>query len=218
MYELKENIIYIDSSEKTNRIREMFARQDKFPVEIIHLELADLVFDSIAVERKGASDFLSSYRRSQFWLNLQSMKECFNNYYLWLDGSEEEFYRAFARAYKNSWESYRGALAKIYEMNIPIIRTTTLEDAIDLFMRLFVNASKSGEKNRIPLEIKKRHLSSRNRRIQSIATIATIGTVTAESLLDQFTTIERLIAAAKSNKDKNKTLEKIKHHFCTADE
>lgn len=210
-----DSVIYLDTREKDGRVYSMFTEQTSFKVEKRQLDVGDIVFDSCAIERKTAKDFLQSVKSDRFWLNIEDMRDNFSTYMVWLDASEEDMMLAISqsckRGYKYSIDSYNGAIAALAILNIPIVQFPKIENATDYFMTIFKKID-SGKKSSMPTGIKKRGVSINKRRMQSISRINGIGDVTAKLLLDQHGTIERLIKSSK--KDKSKIMTMINEFFC----
>jgi len=207
--------IFIDNREKNQAVYSMFDRHLKkypnFSVEVKYLELGDIVCNSTSIERKSAPDFFSSIRKERFWLNLKNSQEVHNHTLIWLDATEDDFMRVFARGFKYGYESYMGALAKLLNMGIPIIRYTNREDAALLFLNMF-KSDNSKKKADLSLGRKKLGIPIDHRRFRSIAEITGIGMSTAETLLLQHRSVEKLIRYAKKQKD-NKVMKKITEFF-----
>jgi len=207
--------IYLDTREKDGRIYSMFTEQTSFKVEKMQLDVGDIVFDSCCIERKNARDLLASVKSERFWLNIKDIQENFATYMLWIDASEEDITSAInwscKRGFKYSLDSYDGTRAALAIMNVPVVQFSKIENATDYFMRIFKKID-SGKKSSMPTGIKKRGVSIHKRRVQSISRINGIGDVTAELLLDQHGTIEKLIQSSK--KDKRRVMTMINEFFC----
>jgi len=214
-----KSIIHIDNREKDDRVFHMFDSQPFFDVKIEYLELGDIMFDSCVIERKSFQDFMSSINRERFWLNLKDMKENFDSYFLWLDASDYDAMKyiedSCRRGYKYSYNKYIGAKISTMLMGIPIIQFPKIENASEFFIKTFQKLDK--EKDHLPItNLKKSGVPIEKRRIESISRIEGIGNATAEFLLAQYGTIEKLIKASKKdNKDKNaNVLKSVQDFFC----
>lgn len=211
----KKSVIYIDNREKDQKILEMFSKQTIFDVEIKYLELGDIIFNGLCIERKSISDFLNSVREERFWINISDMKSYFAHQILWIDTSPKDIMREMAyrcrRGGKYAYETYVGSKIRITLMNIPIVEMPAAE-AEDYFISMFRKIESDGNKNGIPLNIKKSGVPIQKRRIDSISRVEGVGVASAKLLIEQYSTIENIINASKE-KD-SKIMKGIRVFFC----
>ena len=160
-------------------------------VEIKELKVADYIINSVAIERKTVSDFISSMINRRLINQLEELGQ-YPDRLLIIEGiDEQELYTDSENLRGVHPNSIRGFLLSILlKYKVPIIFTKNYQDTAKFFLILARRKSKE-----IPLNANKKTLSKKERLQFIIEGFPGIGPKTAKKLLKKFGTIKNIINA-----------------------
>ena len=191
-----------------------FCKQTELEVEEKFLEVGDIQFGSIIIERKTINDFLRSIRKALFWKKFNVMKNEYKLAILYLEGSEEDVLKAVDRT-KFSWSSMRGAMMALELQGIHINRFPTIKYGVDYFTKLFVK-SEIKTRQKSPPTIRKVNTDVDVLRRAAVAQVPKVGFKKAEDILGT-QTIYKMIGLLMNKKHKSKVEDNIVNFFCNRD-
>ena len=193
--------LVVDTKEKNKHVVELFLklREEGFEVKQESLELGDIQYGQLCIERKSAGDFLSSKNSDDFWSKIFQIKDSYKYPFLWLDYSDHELLRQIVFSYERAskrlrgyYNSYMGAVMALQLNRIPLINQfQRTEDAVDYIADLCKKIDKEGEY--VPPTVKKKGKPIYQLRIQSIACCPGIGFKTAKEELEKYPTLGWMI-------------------------
>jgi len=168
-----------------------------YKVKRAKLEVGDIQFEDIIVERKTPSDFVTSARRSDFWTNLYVMKTNYKHSFLLIDGDDFSWREVISRrGITNSM--VEGAKVSVLMMGIPIIEFAKLSSAFKYLDVMFQKKVSVKPPRTADLKISKLNANLHSLRIASLMCVPRIGNVTAEKLLQEYGTLMSVIEEAKN--------------------
>ncbi|MHC1584612.1 MAG: ERCC4 domain-containing protein [Methanosarcinales archaeon] len=183
--------IVIDTRERLMAVRDMFSKQRDFEVEVRKLEVGDIEFGNLIIERKSATDLLNSVRDERFWRNLFTMQENYDHVLVWVDASRKDLRREW-KFRKGGYLTYFGILATLAYHQIPYCQFESRREAELFFLYLFRKLEKSG-RNEPPARVKKRGRSLDELRIECLRTLPGVGFKKARAILSQYGSIASFV-------------------------
>lgn len=171
-------------------------RLKDFKVESKKLELGDVVYNNVCIERKSIDDFISSIRKSTFWSNIWLMKNNYKSPLLYLEGDMYEYLHSITQR-KGSLQSVEGSLATLALMGIPILHFAKPDSAFKYFNFLFKRASSTKSPQTTQLGFSKSKVKIHELRVQAIMCVPRIGNQTAERLLKEEGSVIKVIEKSK---------------------
>jgi len=178
--------IFIDSKEASKqRMIISYLKLSGLQVEVKNLDVCDyVVSDRVGVERKEASDFLSSLKDGRLFNQARDMAHLYEKPILIIEG---EMKRALKRSYMRPSSIY-GAMASIaLDYGVTIMPTDDPESTAILLHRLCYREQVKQERT-IQLRSIKRSLPLHQQQIYLLSGLPQIGTALAEELLNKFQT------------------------------
>lgn len=155
-------------------------------IEFKHLPVADYIIGDIAIERKTASDFISSMINKRLLRQLEELQQ-FKKAFLIVEGN------LFDQDFENE-NALRGMLlATILDYNIPIIYTEDYQDTAKFITTLIKRIQKG--KIEIGLKFKRKAYSLAEQQQIIIEGLPSVGPSLAKALLKKFKTIRALANA-----------------------
>ncbi len=184
-------IVYVDQRERSSGITRELMGKD-IEIKPVQLPVADfLVSDRTAVERKSASDFVTSIIDGRLFSQAKEIRENFKKPIMVIEGGDLYAQR---NVHPNA---IRGAIASIaVDFEIPLVYTEDTEDTAEFIVTLAKREQK--EKNRlVRLRGDKKTLTDRQEQIMIVESLPGVGPKLARDLLKHFKTIKKLVNASK---------------------
>ncbi len=186
----KENIDIVVDKREPSSIRRVLDRNSKLTLET--LDVGDFVLsERVAVERKEVKDFISSIKDQRLFEQARELKSNYVRSFFILEGSPEDLYKSGIHP-----QAIRGALSSLtIDFGISVLFTENQEKTAKLL--LAASKREQQEKQReIQIHGEKETTTLPEQQKYVIASIAEVGSVTAESLLKHFNTVENVINAS----------------------
>ncbi len=182
-------LVYADSREGNSKVlREL----TKLGVEVVvkPLAVADYqVSDEVALERKTASDFVSSIADKRLHKQVKEMVEEFKKPLMILEG--DNLYSGFMNP-----NAIRGALAAVaVDFSLPIIPTRSAEDTAAMIRRIAIR-EQAHERPDIQVRTEKKPLTLWEQQLFIVESLPNVGPVTARKLLEEFGSVEEIVKAS----------------------
>ena len=213
--------LVIDTKEPHSTFECFAARNPKFAIDTQHLELGDIQFGQLIIERKSAPDLINSIRKADsgdFWDKLLQMKEHYKYPRVWFDFTADELCEAISYSYERGMKKIRGihnqvrgARYAIERLNIPIWERPKVGP--EYILGFCASVMDRGEYVP-PSGVRKRLKSIHQLRIEAIAHCQGVGYKTAKLYYEQAgQSIHTLIHMLEAN-GKPKVIErKMKEFF-----
>jgi Fanconi anemia group M protein len=204
---MKENInlemlVYADQREKGDIIKALERRGLK--IETKQIAVADYVLSDIhAIERKTASDFISSILDKRLFKQMEQLKENYEKPLLIIEGDFRELYDPERKIHPNA---VKGALLSIMlKYNIPVFFSQGYEDTSQV---IYILKKRILEKREavFSLRVKRKEMSLAEKQLFLVEGLSNIGPQLSRALLSKFKTIKNL---ANANIKKLQKVEKI---------
>lgn len=155
------------------------------------LEVADVVYNDLAIERKSASDFVNSLVSKRLWAQLENLKQ-YPKPCLVIVGSLKETL-AFTNNPSNLYKACLGTLSSIIvKFGIPVVVVETEESFLDLVTFMVKSVDKKGSK---PVRVTKRKRTLEEEKEDLLVAIEGVGRTLAKRLLENFKTIKNIVEA-----------------------
>ncbi|MCK9151133.1 DEAD/DEAH box helicase [Methanobacterium alcaliphilum] len=185
-------VVYADSREVNSRVlREL----TQLGVEVVvkPLAVADYqVSDDVALERKTASDFVSSIADKRLHKQVKEMVEEFNKPLMILEG--DNLYSGFMNP-----NAIRGALASVaVDFRIPILPTRSPEDTAAMIRRIAIR-EQTHNKPEIQVRTEKKPLTLWEQQLFIVESLPNVGPVNARKLLEEFGSVKEIINASQED-------------------
>ena len=185
----KEKII-IDYREKNSFVPTELMKKD-LDLEFKPLKVADYIINSVAIERKTTSDFISSIINKRIFKQLEELKQ-YPNPLLIIEGNPKNLEDSGINP-----NAIKGFLLSItLKFKIPIILT---KDAKETAQYLFILSQK--KEKEFSLNPKKRNLTKNQQLQYIIESFPNIGPKKAKKLLEKFETIQETINPNKDSEN-----------------
>jgi len=149
------------------------------------LEVGDIVYNSIAIERKSYSDFISSILNKRIWNQIINMKNNYKDCYLIISGNRN----AALLRYKHPQRLVNmllGTIAAICYMGVHVLFVENDDELCYLSERLFRKSITPGTR---PQQITKKKESIEEIREDMISLIPNVGLSKAKRILSKYPTI-----------------------------
>ncbi|MCA9459077.1 MAG: DEAD/DEAH box helicase family protein [Nanoarchaeota archaeon] len=184
-------LLYVDNRENNDLIKELY-RIDEIEVKAKKLEVGDIIVsEKIAIERKAKADFVNSILDKRLFPQLIDLAKNFQRPILILEGDENIY--SIRNLHPNVIRATLSSIA--VDLRIPIIFTNDLADTAKIVLSILKRANR--EKKEISLASDKRAYSEDEEIEKFVSSIPKINVVNVKSLLNHFTSIEKLINASK---------------------
>ena len=188
----KENnfpIVYADSREGNSKVIRHLTEME-MDVKIHSMAVADYqVSDEVAIERKTASDFVSSLIDKRLFKQARELSEEFKKPLMILEG--DDLYSGMVNA-----NAIRGALASIaIDFGISIIPTRNAQDTAAMIKRIALR-EQNGERTPVQIRTDKKPVSLLEQQLFIVESLPNIGPVNAKALLEHFGSVSRIIEAS----------------------
>lgn len=188
----KENdfpVVYADSREGNSKVIRHLTEME-MDVKIHSMAVGDYqVSDEVVIERKTASDFVSSLIDKRLFKQARELSEEFKKPLLILEG--DDLYAGMVNA-----NAIRGALASIaIDFGISIIPTRNAQDTAAMIKRIAIR-EQNGE--RVPVQIRtdKKPVSMLEQQLFIVESLPNIGPVNAKALLEHFGSVGNVLNAS----------------------
>ena len=188
----KENdfpVVYVDSREGNSKVIRHLTEME-MDVKINSMAVGDYqVSDEVAIERKTASDFISSLIDKRLFKQARELSEEFKKPLMILEG--DDLYSGMVNA-----NAIRGALASIaIDFGISIIPTRNAQDTAAMIKRIAVREQNG---DRVPVQIRtdKKPVSLLEQQLFIVESLPNIGPVNAKALLEHFGSVSNIMDAS----------------------
>lgn len=182
-------LIYADSREINSRVLRELDKLD-VQVKIKPLAVADYqISEEVAIERKTASDFVSSIKDQRLNKQAKEMVEEFKKPLLILEG--DNLYSGFINP-----NSIRGALSAVaLDFGIPIIPTRSPGDTAALIRRIAIR-EQMHDRPEIQVRTDKKPLTLWEQQLYVVESLPGIGPVNARKLMEEFGSVKKIFNAS----------------------
>lgn len=160
------------------------------------LEVGDIQFDGVIIERKTPGDAISSMKRPSFWTNLFIMKNNYDHPFLYLDGDMDDWIRTVSRR-GTQYSAIEGSMVSVVLTGIPILSFAKPENAFRYFNSIFNKVTSSTSPATAKLSISKTKAKLHELRTASIMCVPRLGNVSAEHLLNEKKSVYQVIMDSK---------------------
>ncbi|MDO9044809.1 MAG: DEAD/DEAH box helicase [Methanobacteriaceae archaeon] len=188
-------LIYADSREGNSHVLRELIKLG-VDIEIKTMAVADYqITDEVGIERKTASDFISSIADKRLYKQAKEMVGEFKKPVLILEG--DNLYSGFMNP-----NAIRGALSAIaIDFGIPIIPTRSPDDTAAMLRRI---AIREQGQNRPPVQVRteKKPLTFLEQQLFIVESLPNVGPVNARKLLEEFGSIKKIINATEDDLQK----------------
>ncbi len=162
-------------------------------VDSVQLPVADFVLADgrVGVERKSASDFVSSLLDGRLMSQVRALRESFEKPLLVIEGAEDIY--SVRKVHPNA---IRGALAAVaLSFHVPIVFTT---NALDTASFLSVVAKREGDmsKKDVGVRLERKPLSTSDMQLFVVESLPGVGPALARSLLAHFGSVYNIFLAS----------------------
>ena len=160
------------------------------------LEVGDIQFDSVIIERKTPNDAISSMKRPSFWTNLFIMKNNYDHPFLYLDGDMDDWIRTVSRR-GTPFSAIEGSMISILLTGVPILPFAKPENAFRWFNSIFGKVTSSTPPVTAKLNFSKTKFNLHELRTASIMCVPRLGNISAEHLLNEKKSVYQVIMDSK---------------------
>ena len=187
-------LIRVDHREMASGVPECLGALEWVITQVEQLEMADYVLSSrVAVERKSASDFVSSILDKRLFSQVEQLKQVFDLVVYLVEG--EDLY-SVRRVHPNA---IRGALSYLMILGgVSVVRTSTPEDSAVLLATM-ARHEQQGLGYELSLNPKRRNRSRRLQMRYLVEDLPGIGPRMADRLLQSFTTVRSVFSASEAD-------------------
>lgn len=191
-----ETTIIVDSREMKSSIGRRLHKGQSVSVVLETLEVGDYVLSNeCAAERKEVTDFLDTLTggdRSLFE-QLGDLSSAYSKPVLFLEGSVDELYSG--RVHRNA---INGALASIrFDFGVQVIQTGSEAETVD-WMTVIAEREQDETDTTVQAHGKKSTATLSDQQEYVVSSFADVGLKTAQSLLEEFDTIETIFTASQT--------------------
>ena len=173
------------------------------------LEVGDIQYEDIIIERKTPSDFITSARRPSFWTNLYVMKTNYAHPFLLLDGDEFSWREVISRRGITNF-MVEGSKISVMMMGIPIVEFAKLNSAFKYLAMMIEKKQKVSPPRTADLKVSKSNANLHSLRVACLMCVPRIGNVTAENLLKES---KSLIKVIEESREADTPVKKRIHDF-----
>lgn len=188
-------LIYADSREGNSRVLRELTKLG-VDIEIKTMAVADYqITDEVGIERKTASDFISSIADKRLYKQAKEMVEEFEKPVLILEG--DNLYSGFMNP-----NAIRGALSAIaIDFGIPIIPTRSPDDTAAMIRRIAIR-EQSQARPPVQVRTEKKPLTFLEQQLFIVESLPNVGPVNARKLLEEFGSVKEIINATEDDLQK----------------
>jgi Fanconi anemia group M protein len=188
-------LIYADSREGNSRVLRELTKLG-VEIEIKTMAVADYqISEEVALERKTASDFVSSIADKRLYKQAKEMVEEFKKPVIILEG--DNLYSGFMNP-----NAIRGALAAIaVDFGIPIIPTRSPDDTAAMIRRIAIR-EQAEERAPVQVRTEKKPLTLLEQQLFIVESLPNVGPVNARKLLEEFGSVKEIINASEDDLQK----------------
>ncbi len=188
-------LIYADSREGNSRVLRELTKLG-VNIEIKTMAVADYqITDEVGIERKTASDFVSSIADKRLYKQAKEMVEEFKKPVLILEG--DNLYSGFMNP-----NAIRGALSAIaVDFGIPIIPTRSPDDTAAMIRRIAIR-EQGQERPPVQVRTEKKPLTFLEQQLFIVESLPNVGPVNARKLLEEFGSVKEIVNASEEDLQK----------------
>ena len=188
-YVLNKPKIIADSREGNSRVLRELTKLG-IDIKVETLAIGDYqITDDLIIERKTASDFVSSITDKRLYKQAKDMVDNFKKPVIILEG--DNLYSGFMNP-----NAVRGALAAIaIDFGIPILPTRGPEDTAAMIRRIIIR-EQNPNKAILQTRTEKKPLTLLEQKLFIIESLPNVGPVTARKLLEEFGSVKNIINAS----------------------
>ncbi|MCK4259645.1 MAG: hypothetical protein KAX49_11745 [Halanaerobiales bacterium] len=178
------------------------------------LEVGDIQFNNIIIERKTPNDWVSSMRRPSFWSNLFIMKNNYKYPFLYFDGDNEDWLRTISHR-KIPFSVIEGSMISVLLTQVSTLSFAKPESAFRFFNTMFTKTTSTKSPDTAKLDFSKRKANLHELRTKNLMCIPRLGNVSAELLLKGGKSIYQIIEDSKEEKTSQE--KRIREFFCNTE-
>lgn len=188
-------LVYADSREGNSRVLRELTKLG-VNIEIKTMAVADYqITDEVGIERKTASDFVSSIADKRLYKQAKEMVEEFKKPVLILEG--DNLYSGFMNP-----NAIRGALSAIaIDFGIPIIPTRSPDDTAAMIRRIAIR-EQGQERPPVQVRTEKKPLTFLEQQLFIVESLPNVGPVNARKLLEEFGSVKEIVNASEDDLQK----------------
>jgi Fanconi anemia group M protein len=185
-------VIYADSREGNSRVLRELTKLG-VEIEIKTMAVADYqITDELGIERKTASDFVSSIADKRLYKQAKEMVEEFEKPVIILEG--DNLYSGFMNP-----NAIRGALAAVaVDFGIPIIPTRSPDDTAAMIRRIAIR-EQADERPPVQVRTERKPLTLLEQKLFIVESLPNVGPVNARKLLEEFGSVKNIINASEDD-------------------
>ena len=184
-------VVYADSREGNSKVIRHLTEME-IDVKIRSMAVGDYqVSDEVVIERKTASDFVSSIIDKRLFKQARELTEEFKKPIIILEG--DDIYNGMINP-----NAIRGTIAALaIDFRISIIPTRNAQDTAAMIKRIAIR-EQNGEKIPISIRTDKKPVTLMEQQLFIIESLPNIGPVNAKNLLKHFGSVEKVLNASES--------------------
>lgn len=189
--------VLVDSREKSsNVVRELVNLG--INVSMQNLPTADYVIsDRVGIELKTKEDFVNSIIDRRLLPQIKNLRNNFESPLLIIEG-EEDIY-VIRKVHPNA---IRGMLSSIaLDYNVPIIYTKNSKDTAELIQTI-ARREQENKDREFPLRLERKPLTTKEQQEYIVESLPGVGPSLAKSLLNEFGSVNKVLAAGKDDLQK----------------
>ncbi len=184
-------VVYADSREGNSKVIRHLTEME-IDVKIRSMAVGDYqVSDEVVIERKTASDFVSSIIDKRLFKQARELTEEFKKPIIILEG--DDIYNGMINP-----NAIRGTIAALaIDFRISIIPTRNAQDTAAMIKRIAIR-EQNGEKIPISIRTDKKPVTLMEQQLFIVESLPNIGPVNAKNLLKHFGSVEKVLNASES--------------------
>lgn len=188
-------LIYADSREGNSRVLRELTKLG-VEIEIRTMAVGDYqISEEVGLERKTASDFVSSIADKRLYKQAKELVEEFKKPVIILEG--DNLYSGFMNP-----NAIRGALAAIaVDFGIPIIPTRSPDDTAAMIRRIAIR-EQAEERPPVQVRTERKPLTLLEQQLFIVESLPNVGPVNARKLLEEFGSVKEIINASEDDLQK----------------
>jgi len=188
-------LIYADSREGNSRVLRELTKLG-VEIEIKTMAVGDYqISEEVGLERKTASDFVSSIADKRLYKQAKELVEEFKKPVIILEG--DNLYSGFMNP-----NAIRGALAAIaVDFGIPIIPTRSPDDTAAMIRRIAIR-EQAEERPPVQVRTERKPLTLLEQQLFIVESLPNVGPVNARKLLEEFGSVKEIINASEDDLQK----------------
>ena len=184
-------VVYADSREGNSKVIRHLTEME-IDVKIRSMAVGDYqVSDEVVIERKTASDFVSSIIDKRLFKQARELTEEFKKPIIILEG--DDIYNGMINP-----NAIRGTIAALaIDFRISIIPTRNAQDTAAMIKRIAIR-EQNGEKIPISIRTDKKPVTLMEQQLFIVESLPNIGPVNAKNLLKHFGSVEKVLNASEA--------------------